>query len=241
MDVFVIPIGAGKYALYCEPASAAAADVQEGAPADTLVGKVRQQFARVVRAAEERQHRHVDGPATVAPGVIERGKDKVLAWVAQKVAEQRLLWNLRTEPSAVILHPQDMTFEQAMALVRRILMHDHARHKRWAWIDGVMAVATGVLLGPLFLLVPGIANLPFLYFAFRGVGHWFSMRGAAHGLDQVSWSGRPCPPLGELRDISALEPGVREARVHDIAARLRLQHLSAFVERVTLRHLTPSA
>jgi len=238
MDVFVIPIGAGKYALYCEPASGAAADVQDGPPADTLVGKVRDRFARVVRAAEERQHRH--GDVTATPGVIERGKDKVLAWVAQKVAEQRLLWNLRTEPSAVILHPQDMTYDQAMALVQRILKHDHARHKHWAWIDGIMAMVTGVLLGPLFILIPGIANIPFLYFSFRAIGHWFSMRGAAHGLDQVSWSGRPCPPLGELRDISALEPGVREARVHDIAARLRLQHLSAFVERVTLRHITPS-
>jgi hypothetical protein len=240
MDVFVIPIGAGKYALYCEPASAAAADVQDGAPADTLVGKVRDRFARVVRAAEERQHRHLDGP-DAARGVIERGKDRALGWVAQKVAEQRLLWNLRTEVSAVILHPQDMTFEQAMELARRILKHDHARHKRWAWIDGIMAVVTGVLLGPVFILIPGIANIPFLYFAFRGIGHWFSMRGAAHGLDHVSWSGRPCPPLGELREISALDPGVREARVHDIAARLRLQHLSTFVERVTLRHLTPSA
>jgi hypothetical protein len=232
MDVFVIPIGTGKYALYCEPASAAAADVQD-AP-DTLAGKISSKFARIVHMAEERQHKHTS--PLERRGVVERGKDYVLGWVAQKVAEQRLLWNLRTESSAVILHPGDMTFDQAMSLARRILEHDLTRHTRWAWIDGVMAVLTGVLLGPLFILIPGIANIPFIYFAFRAIGHWFSMRGAAHGLNRVSWSGRTCEPLADLRGLNTLDPGTREARIHDVAARLRLQHLSAFVERVSLRH-----
>ena len=232
MDVFIIPIGTGKYALYCEPASAAAMDVQD-AP-DTLAGRISARFARIVDMAEERQHRHVS--PLERRSVIERGKDFVFGWVAQKVAEQRLLWNLRTESAAVVLHPQDMSFDQAMSLVRRILEHDLKRHRRWAWIDGVMSALTGVLLGPLFLLVPGVANLPFVYFAFRAIGHWFSMRGAAHGLNDVAWSGRACEPLGDLRGLNTLDPGLRQARIHDVAARLRLQHLSAFVERVSLRH-----
>jgi hypothetical protein len=51
----------------------------------------------------------------------------------------------------------------------------------------------------------------------------------------VSWTGKPCPPLSELREVASMPPPARDARVHDIAQRLRLQHLSTFFERVTLR------
>jgi hypothetical protein len=103
-------------------------------------------------------------------------------------------------------------------------------------IDGILFAFTGIVLGPLFLLVPGVANIPAAYFGFRFFGHWLSMRGAAQGLHHVTWTGRPCPPLSELRDVVMLEAPARSARVHDIAARLRLQHLSTFFDRVTLRH-----
>jgi hypothetical protein len=33
-----------------------------------------------------------------------------------------------------------------------------------------------------------------------------------------------------------LEPPAREARIHDVATRLRLQHLTTFFERVVVRH-----
>ena len=39
-----------------------------------------------------------------------------------------------------------------------------------------------------------------------------------------------------LRGADTLEPTVRDARVHDVAARLRLQHLSTFFERVAIPH-----
>jgi hypothetical protein len=79
-----------------------------------------------------------------------------------------------------------------------------------------------------------VANLPALYFGFRTVGHWFSMRGASQGVHRVRWTGRPCPPLTELRELAVLEPEVREQRIHDISTRLRLQHLSTFYERVAV-------
>jgi hypothetical protein len=62
------------------------------------------------------------------------------------------------------------------------------------------------------------------------------MRGASQGLQSVAWSGSPSAPLGELREVAALAPDARNARVHDIAARLRLQHFSTFFERVSLGH-----
>jgi hypothetical protein len=187
----------------------------------------------MLHAAEEQYRR---GDATL-PSTSLRGRvqDRALAWMAQRIAEQRLLWNLRGETAAVVSHPQDMTFDQVMTLVRASLQHDHDRHRRWMIIDGIAFGLSSILLGPLFLLVPGVANLPAAYFGFRFFGHWLSMRGAAQGLHRVTWTGKPCPPLSELREVVSMPPPARDERVHDIARRLRLQHLSTFFERVTLR------
>ena len=231
MDVFVIPIGREKYELYCE--QPAEADIAPGAVPDGFVARLRHKFTVLLHAAEERRRR---GPEVdhQAKGLIGRVQDHAMAWVAERIEEQRLLWNLRGQTTAVAAHPQDMSFEQVEALIRQTLKHDYDRHRRWTVIDGILFVLTFVLLGPFFLLVPGVANLPAAYFAFRTVGHFLSMRGASHGLHHVQWTSRPCPPLTELRDIAVLEPRVRHQRLVDIAVRLRLQHFSAFFERVAI-------
>ena len=231
MDVFVIPIGRDRYELYCEPSGEPAAGHSDESAAG-VIGRLRDRFNTLVHAAEE-WHR-LDQPEP--EGRIGRLKSGVFSWVAQRIVEQRLLWNLRNHTEVVAAHPQDMTFDQVLAFIRRILQHDYDRHRRWMIIDGVLFVLTFIFLGPFFLLVPGVANLPALYFGFRAIGHWLSMRGAGHGLHRVVWSGRSCPPLSELRDVVLLEPPARDARIHDVAARLRLPHLSTFFERVAVRH-----
>lgn len=228
MDVFVIPIGSNRYALYCE-ASPDAEDAGEPGVSSGFLEKLKHRFGVMLRAAEERQHSHAhayEKPRTW----VGRLQDGVLRWVAERIAEQRLLWNLRRQASAVAVHPQDLTFEQVMTLVRRILQRDYERHRLWLVVDTL-----GLVLSGPFMLVPG-PNLLAYYFAFRIWGHWLSMRGASQGLNRVTWAGRSCPPLSELRDVVTLEPGARDARVHEIAARLRLQHFSTFFERVSLRH-----
>jgi hypothetical protein len=227
MDVFVVPVGPDRYELYCE--SGGDLEVEPEPPPEGLLGKLRHRFSVMLKAAEERQHQHPD-ERTQARGWIGRMQERTLAWVAERIAEQRLLWNLRKQTTAVAAHPQDMTFDQVMVLIRRMLQRDYERHRLWLVVDTLGLVASGAVM-----LVPG-PNVLAYYFAFRVVGHWLSMRGAAQGLHRVQWSGRPCAPLGELREVAALEPGVREARIHDVAARLRLEHLSTFFERVALRH-----
>lgn len=229
MDVFVIPVGPDRYELYCEqPAELGETDANEP-PAD-LIGRLRYRVTTALRAAEERRHREAvdDEPK----GWIGRMHDRMMSWVVERIAEQRLLWNLRTRLAATAAYPQDMTFEQVLPVIRSGLQRDYERHRRWMIVDGIAFVLTFVLLGPFFLLVPGVANLPALYFGFRVVGHWLSMRGAANGLHKVEWTGRPCPPLGELREVTTLEPHARVERIGDIAARLRLQHLATFFDRV---------
>ena len=58
-----------------------------------------------------------------------------MAWVAERIAEQRLLWSLRHETAVTAAHPSDMTFEQVETLIRRVLQRDYERHRRWLVID----------------------------------------------------------------------------------------------------------
>jgi hypothetical protein len=227
MDVFVVPIGTDRYELYCETADAVS---DEPAP-EGFFGRLRAKFDAMLKAAEDRQHQR-PGEAAERERLSWAGRmqERSMAWVAERIAEQRLLWNLRRQTTAVAAYPQDMSFEQVMTLITRMLQRDYERHRRWLVIDTILFVLSGLLA-----LVPG-PNLLAYYFAFRVVGHFLSMRGADQGLHRVTWTGRPCPPLSELRDVITLEPGARDARIHDVAERLRLQHLSTFFERVAVRH-----
>ena len=48
-------------------------------------------------------------------------------------------------------------------------------------------------------------------------------------------SGRACAELGELRAVAALDGAARRERLRELGARLRLQHLPTFFERMTAR------
>lgn len=225
IDVYVIPIGRDQYELYCEPSVEPPSEVA-GEPTAGIVGRFRRRFVEMIRAAEERQRDAL--PA--AKSWLGRMQDRSLGWVAQRIAEQRLLWSLRRQTSARAAHPDDMTFDDVMTLVRRSLRRDYERHRLWLAIDAVGLIASGPIA-----IIPG-PNVLAYYFTFRVFGHWLSMRGASQGLHRITWSGRPCPPLTELRGLASLEPSAREERIEDIANRLRLQHLPIFLARVAARH-----
>jgi hypothetical protein len=227
MDVFVIPIGPERYELYCE--QPADEDESPDTPSSGPISRLRHRFVLMLRAAEERQR----NAATAEPeskGWAGRLQDRLMAWIVERIAEQRLLWNLRRRTTAVAAHPPGMPFEHVITLIRRILQRDYERHRLWLVIDTIFLVASGALM-----LVPG-PNVIAYYFAFRVVGHWLSMRGAAQGLHHVTWTSRPCPPLDELRELAVLDPPAREHRLRDVAERLRLPYLSAFFERVAIHH-----
>jgi hypothetical protein len=229
MDVFVIPVGPDRYELYCEQPAAEDAPIEPEQPG--LFGTLRERFRGLIRAAEERQRAGAP-QEPVARGWVGRLQDRTMAWVVERIAEQRLLWNLRGQTAVTAAHPADMMFDEVHTIIRATLQHDLERRRRWMVIDGLVFLETFVALGPLFILIPGVANLPALYFGFRAVGHFLSMRGAAHGLRRVTWSGRPCLPLNDLRGLAALDASAREAHLHDIAARLRLEQLPTFFDRV---------
>ena len=231
MDVFVIPVGPDRYELYCEQPVAGEEPVEPETAG--FIGRLRRWFVGLVRAAEERE-RNGAAPDPEPKSWVGQMQDRAMAWVAERIAEQRLLWNLRGETAANAAHPDDMSFDQVHALIRDSLQRDYDRHRRWMAIDSVLFLVTFVAFFPL-VAIPGVANLPALYFGFRTVGHFLSMRGALNALRNVAWRGRSCPPLGELRELALQDPLAREARVRDVAARLRLEHLPKFFDRVAIQ------
>ena len=159
----------------------------------------------------------------------ERLKDRMLCWLAEKIAEQRLLWRLRNESELALHHPDDMAPEQASTLARRELQREADRHFKWIIIDGLMFVASGA-----FFLVPG-PNVIAYYFGFRLVGHYLSRRGAVHALKDIVWRTCPSPQLSRLRRVMKLGPHEREREVHEVASALHLPHLAKFFERTSVK------
>ena len=229
MDVFVIPVGPDRYELYYERGTDL--DPKAEPPATGILAKLLRRFEDLLRAAEEHHDRPAQRDAR-AHSWRARLQDRLLSWVAERIAEHRLLWNLRKQTAVTAVHPSDVDFDQVVVHIRRVLQHDYERHWRWMIVDGLAFLVTGIVLGPLFLLVPGVANLPAFYFGFRAFGHWLSMRGATQGRRHVAWTSRPSEALERLRAVLTLERRDRHRQVHEIATELHLRNLPVFFERV---------
>src|SRR3954447_3051197 len=142
MDVFLVPVAPDRYELYCEePDDAAPVDAE---PPQGMLRRVNLRF-REALAEAERERRRVPDPEEARPSWAERSKRRILRWVAESIAEQRLLWQLRGRAEATLVHPDDLTTEQAHQLLRRSLQRDWERHRFWLIIDA-LGGAVSVLL-----------------------------------------------------------------------------------------------
>jgi hypothetical protein len=219
MDVYLIPSAHARHELYCE-ATSAVVDGESSGPA-TLWQRLSQVFHRVLAEGERVRDAPHDAPAS--HGRVRRFITRKLA---EAVAEQRLLWNLRGETAVRLFHPDDMPADAAVADTRRLVGADRDKHRRWAVIDGVLILASTP-----FALLPG-PNVLAYYFIFRTVGHVLSMRGAEQGLSVITWHSQPSPPLTELRQALALDPDARASRVDAIASTLGLDRLGTFFQKI---------
>lgn len=223
MDVFVIPLGGERYELYCE--GAVSGDAGDEPSGDGVWARARRRFGEMLRAAEDRERTGL--VPDVAPGWMGRQYDRLIGWVAERIAEQRLLWKLRQQDTVTVVHPADLPFEATMVLVRASLGGDRARHLRWALVHALLFSLSGLLA-----IVPGPNLLAYL-FAFRMVGHWLSFRGASQGLRRTLWNGRSSPELASVREALTLPMPARDARLRELGDALGLSGLSVFVERLT--------
>jgi hypothetical protein len=226
LDVYLVPISHEGYELYSEMTDEGPPDEEE--PRGFFRGLTHRFRVMVATAEQERRRRTTDSPPPEGSTWMRRMRDRASRWVAEAIAEQRLLWRLRRQVVANIVYPADLTAERATSIVRTRLRDDGDKHRLWLIVDGLGLLASAVLA-----LIPG-PNLLAYYFAFRVVGHYLSYRGARRGLESVEWHRCPSAPLAELRAVLDLPAAQRRLRVCDISRRLGLEHLEAFFERTAL-------
>jgi hypothetical protein len=230
MEVFLVPVSAERYELYCEVPDEPHEEATQ--PPSGVVRRLVHRFREMIADAErERRHGRPEGTSRGWASTI---KARTVRWVAESIAEQRLLWHLRQQDHATLFYPDDMDEAAATGALRSQLKRDFDKHRFWLAIDSV-----GLLASALVMLVPG-PNLLAYYFAFRMVGHFFSLRGARQGLNRMTWRNEPSAPLSELRHALQFGEEVREHRVRDVADRLHLEHLASFFKRASEPTANPS-
>lgn len=224
MQVFLIPIGGDQYEPYFEPPDGDPADEAE---ATGWFGRLRRRFSEMLREAEEERHRRHEAATDEAPiGTAARWRRRLMRWIVERAAEQRLLWHLRTATAATLHVPDDLAGADAMPMFRLGLKRDADRHRNWFGVHLVLLVLSGILF-----FVPG-PNLIGYFFTFTTVGHLLAWRGATNGLHRVAWAIAPSAVLRDLRLAEAAPGADRDARIHEAAERLGLRHLATFVERL---------
>jgi len=225
MDVFLVPISPGRDQLYCEPPAGAAVPAgTDGRPPGWWARQMRR-FRQAMAEAEDAGHRRASGGDEPSPRLWER----LLGKIAESVAELRLLWHLREATDCRLVHADRITSAQALATTKAEMRRDLGKHRRWLLIDALLLAVSAPLT-----LIPG-PNVPALYFSFRVVGHFLSMRGARRGLDHVVWHGEPTPHLTALGAALGLEPEARADALAAIGRSLGLARFASFVERVSVR------
>lgn len=224
MDVYLIPTTTSEhYELYYE---APDDDLPEAETQGTgVIARMKKRFAEMLHEAEEwRQRRHDQNPEPT--GFFSRLRRRIMGFVIERIAEQRLLWHLRRAADVCARIPADMSEDEAERIIRGMLKKDADHHLKWLLLDlGLL-----VLSAPL-MVIPG-PNVPGFYFTFQVVGHFLSWRGAKRGLNEVRWTFKPSEDLAELRQVMTLAPSQRPARFRQLAERLRLEHLASFCEDV---------
>lgn len=222
MDVFLVPVAADRYELYCEEHEDHAAAT--GEPPKGFVRRAAHRFREQIAEAE-REGRRPPSAGGERRSLAARVKARSLRWVAESIAEQRLLWQLRGREEARLIYPDDLTDAQARQLLRRTLIRDWERHRFWLVIDGLCGVASLLLV-----LIPG-PNVIGYYFLFRIFGHYMALRGARQGLSKAEWILEPNAALTTLRGVVARPAADRADVVGGVASALRLEHLPKFFER----------
>jgi hypothetical protein len=227
MDVFLVPVAPDRYELYCEEPDEPEPAANDDTPRPGIVRRMSLAFGEQLAEAE-RARRRGPQPGDARPSFLGRAKARTLRWVAESIAEQRLLWQLRGKDAVLLVYPDDVTEAQARLLLKRSLTRDWEKHRFWLCVDGL-----GVAASTPLIVLPG-PNFIGYYFVFRIVGHFFSLRGARQGLLRVTWTVEASAALSSLRTMIHEAPDARADRVDAVASTLRLEHFANFFQRTAI-------
>jgi hypothetical protein len=203
MDVYLVAVGPDRYECYYEAAEQEETD--EPVEGRGFFARMRAKFNEQLKDAEHARHQKA---------------------IAERIAEQRLLWHLRKVDTATLHAPADLPAVEAEKIMRANLKWD-ADHHRNRLILHTLALIVAVPVA----LVPGPNVLGYL-FTFTVVGHFLAWRGAVKGLHQIAWTVAPDPALSDLRRAFSLDADARHRVISDVAHRLHMPKMARFVEQM---------
>ncbi len=220
MDVYLVPVGRDRFECYYEAAERDEKDEPEG---QGFFARMRSRFDEQLKEAERsRHHAAIEEPRTL----LGRMHKRSLRWMAERIAEQRLLWHLRKAKTATLHTSTDLPPARADSIMRDSLRRDADRHRNRMIPHTLVLIASGLVA-----IVPGPNLLAYL-FTFTAVGHFLSWRGAAHGLNKVAWTIAPDAALTEIHHAFALAPDERHRVVLRAAESLHMPRMARFVEQM---------
>ena len=226
MDVYLVPIGRNSFECYYEAPDDD--DLKEPEEGQGFFARMRARFQAQLHEAERARHQKAITEPTTFLARLQR---RSMRWIAERIAEQRLLWHLRKCDEAFLHAPADLSVANAEATMRTSMKRDADRHLRLLAVHLVGLIASAPVA-----FVPGPNVLGYL-FTFTVVGHFLAWRGARNGLHSVQWHVKPSTALSEMRHAFSLETGERHRLIREVAQRLHMPRMATFVEQMA----TPSA
>jgi hypothetical protein len=236
MDVYLVPIGRDRFECYYEAVEEEEEDEDPVTPVVSggffartrakvfgFFARLRDRFQQQLKEAEEARHQKViEEPKTF----LGRMQKRTMRWIAERIAEQRLLWHLRKAESATLHTSADLPAPEADAIMRLSMKRDADFHR-----NRLIPHTLALIVSGLVAFVPGPNVLGYL-FTFTVVGHFLAWRGAVNALHKVPWTIVPNQELTDLQRAFLLDTGDRHRVIKDVAQRLHMPHMALFVERM---------
>jgi len=220
MDVYLVPISRDSFECYYE---APDDEVPEPSEGQGFFGRIKARFQAQLREAEAARHQAApEVPKTLFGKLHQRS----LRWIAERIAEQRLLWHLRSADAATLYIATDLETVAAEEMMRVAMSRDADRHLKLLILHSLL-----LILAVPVALVPGPNLLGYL-FTFTVVGHFLSWRGARHGVAGVRWEVKCSDELASLRSALAMAEPARHRSIREVANRLHMPRLATWVERM---------
>lgn len=221
MDVYLVPVGPDRFECYYEAAELEETEEAEG---QGFFARMRARFNEQLRDAERARHqKSIEEPKSFLGRIQKRS----MRWIAERVAEQRLLWHLRRVDAATLHTADDLPREQADSIMRGSMKRDADHHRNRLILHSLALIAAVPVA-----LVPGPNVIGYL-FTFTVVGHYLAWRGAVRSLHQINWAIAPNSALTELRRAFSLDADGRHRLIRDVANRLRMPKMARFVEQMS--------
>jgi len=193
MDVYLVPVAPDRFECYYEAAEQE--ETEEPVEGQGFFARMRKKFNEQLKEAEQARHQKaIEEPKTL----LGRMQKRSLRWIAERIADQRLLWRLRRVDAATLHTSVDLPAADADRIRRSNFKWDADHHRNRLILHSVLLIAVVPVA-----LVPGPNVFGYLL-TFTVVGHFLSWRGAVKGLHKIAWTITPNPALTELRHAFSL-------------------------------------